>query len=834
MIPSPSHRPVVLIVDDEPVNIELLAALFHNDYDIKVANDGHSAIEIAQRDPNPDLILLDVMMPNLDGFEVCRQLKAHPKTRHIPVIFITAIGSEAESKGFHSGAVDYISKPINTKITKLRVKVHMDVALYRRRLQENASFLSTMIESAPLAVTVVTPNFDCQYMNRLSLQLLGFSSLQLAKQDKNLAALNCFAFDDAFRYRRAFVKALQGQHAQLQIDVLSQKGAKHWIDLRLSPLFDAYGQISGVLVLGIDMTTSKQTQERLQLLAKVFEHTLEGVVITNSEGQVVDLNPAYCKITGYSRQEVLSSQFGIPAIDDYGKNFMQAILEAVDQSGKWQGEIFNRRKDGDLITELLSLTPIKNSNDDIQYYLGVFNDITLLKENEAKLEKISHYDILTGLPNRILLLDRIKKALANIQKNKTLIAICYLDIDEFKDINSRYGVEVGNSLLQEYAKRLQSITSSADTIARVGGDEFVIILQGLKNNGDCKLRLDKVLAELKQEIVFKDETFILSASVGVTMAHDACCDPDTLLRQADHAMYSAKSSGKNCFHYFDVSEEERVRDLNGKLQRIRQALDNEEFELFFQPKVHLLENCLVGAEALIRWRHPELGLLPPSEFLPLITDTELELKLGEWVLETAFAQQNHWRKLGLIFELSINISAHHLQSQGFFEFLSQTIKKYPKLSPHTIQLEVLETAALEDLDTALQTIVCCKGLGVNFALDDFGTGYSSLTYLCKLPVSTIKIDQTFVRDLLNDEASYAIVVGVIGLSKSLSREIVAEGIETEKHYNTLAELGCMIGQGYAIAKPMPAAQFEAWCTSFSRPAASHSSTPHTIVNATHY
>ncbi len=816
MISSHANKPLILIVDDEPVNIELLASLLRHDYEIKVATDGHSALDIAQRDPIPDLMLLDIMMPSLDGFEVCRQLKANSKTRDIPVIFVTAIGSEAERQGFHMGAVDYISKPINTEITKLRVKAHLDIVLYRRRLQENLGFLSTMIESAPLAIAVINRNYECVFLNALSLYILGYPSLEQARTSTSLSQLTCFGRRDAVRCRRAMAKALNGKSHQLQTDVLGRDGHNRWIDLRLSSLRDAHGNISGVLVLGIDLTASKQAQERLHLLATAFENTLEGIVITNPEGQVVDLNPAYSKITGYSRQEVLSSHFGIPAMDHYGKYFMQVMRSVIDQGGQWQGEIFNRRKDGELITELLSLTPIKNRNDDIQYYLGVFNDITQLKKSEAKLEKISHYDLLTGLPNRILLLDRIKKALTNIQRHKSLVAICYLDIDEFKNINDRQGLQVGNSLLVKYANRLQLAVGASDTVARVGGDEFVIILQDLKNIGDCQLRLDKLLAELNRGILIGDKDFMLSASIGVALAHGVHCDPDMLLRHADHAMYTAKSTGKNCYRFFDVNEDERVRKLSGKLQRIRQALDDQEFELFFQPKVHLLEHRVIGAEALIRWRHPELGLLPPSEFLPLITDTELEFSLGEWVLETALAQQSRWRKSGLNLELSVNISPHHLQSPGFLEHLSKALREHPELSPHTIQIEVLETAALEDLDTALETIHVCKTLGVNFALDDFGTGYSSLTYLCKLPVSTIKIDQTFVRDMLIDEPSYAVVVGVIGLSKSFSREIVAEGIETEKHYHKLAELGCMVGQGYAIARPMPAADFETWCTSITR------------------
>jgi EAL domain-containing protein (putative c-di-GMP-specific phosphodiesterase class I) len=282
------------------------------------------------------------------------------------------------------------------------------------------------------------------------------------------------------------------------------------------------------------------------------------------------------------------------------------------------------------------------------------------------------------------------------------------------------------------------------------------------------------------------------------------------VRHADHAMYEAKLSGKNRYHFFDAVEDRRISVFNAKLQRIEQALDDGELELFFQPKIDLLNGRLVGAEALVRWRHPKKGILPPSEFLPLITETELEINIGKWVISTALAQQQRWLNDGLNIELSINVSPNHIQLPDFVNDLKTELKKHPNLPKHCIQMEVLETAALKDINSAMNTMNSCSKLGIHFALDDFGTGYSSLTHLCKLPVSTIKIDQTFIREMLHDDASMAVVVGIIALAKSFTREIVAEGIETPDHLDKLAKLGCNIGQGYAIAHPMSADRFWQW------------------------
>jgi diguanylate cyclase (GGDEF)-like protein len=445
-----------------------------------------------------------------------------------------------------------------------------------------------------------------------------------------------------------------------------------------------------------------------------------------------------------------------------------------------------------------------------EHYLGVFSGMKLLKKHQKDLKKVAHYDILTGLPNRLLLDNQLKQAIAESDSGEGSLAICYVDIDDFKLINDTLGIETANAVLIKCAQRISLVLGKMDTISRVGGDEFVILFRGIHSVRECIVLLEKVLESVIKNISINAVVCKVTASVGVTLYPDDNDDPDMLLRHAHQAMCTAKISGKNRYHLFDINEDQRISRLNGELQCIRQALGNGEFELFYQPKINFHNNTVIGAEALIRWRHPDRGVLSPVHFLPQIHQTDLEITLGEWVITAAMDQQRQWYKQGLKLELSINISANHLQTSDFIINFQQQLSQYPEFSRGAIQIEILETAALNHLDSAIKTIEAGHELGIKFALDDFGTGYSSLTYLCKLPAGTIKIDQSFVRDMLIDDASYAMVTGIIALAKTFSREIVAEGVETAEQYTALAEMGCDIAQGYLIAKPMPSNEFYTW------------------------
>ncbi len=562
-----------------------------------------------------------------------------------------------------------------------------------------------------------------------------------------------------------------------------------------------------------DISERRKAEESFLISASVFENSQDAIAITDQNNLIIDVNPAFTVITGYARDEVVGKNPKLLNSGRQDKTFYAEMWQALKQKKKWRGEIWNRRKSGEVYAEMISISAIYDNESKLLRYVAVFSDITHIKVHEAELSRVAHYDALTGIPNRLLLADRMKQAIAQTSRDQTLMAVCYLDLDGFKPINDSMGHEAGDEVLVEVAKRIANTLRGGDTIARLGGDEFVALLLGQSKGEECVATLERLLVTISHPMTVKSKPVTVSASIGVSIYPMDDEDPDTLLRHADQAMYIAKQSGKNRFHIYDPELDRRARDQHEFLKTIRHALENNQFELHYQPKVNLRTKKLVGAEALIRWRHPARGILPPSEFLHYVENTDLDIEIGEWVTATALAQMNQWRQSGLDIEVSVNITGYHLDSFHFIEKLRKQIEIYPESQFGKLQIEVLETVALNDINVVREIIGSCRELGVRFALDDFGTGYSSLSYLSRLPVDTLKIDQSFVRDILDDKGDRAIVQGIIALASAFERQTVAEGIETAAHYQLLLEMGCELGQGYGIARPMPANELPAWSES---------------------
>jgi len=448
-------------------------------------------------------------------------------------------------------------------------------------------------------------------------------------------------------------------------------------------------------------------------------------------------------------------------------------------------------------------------------FATLFTDITAFKRHHEQLEWLAHYDGLTQLPNRALLADRMRQTLAQTDRNRKLLAIGYLDLDGFKAVNDRLGHETGDRLLIEVASRLRNSVRGSDTVARLGGDEFVLLLAELDGIEDCEHTLTRLLTVIAAPYALAAQEAVISASIGVTLYPLDHSEPDELLRHADQAMYVAKQSGRDRYHLFDPEHDRRTRVHRKALSRIAVALKQGEFRLYYQPKVDMRQGIVIGAEALVRWQHPERGLVPPGEFLPLVEDEpELAVAIGDWVLAEAVRQMDDWALQGLHLPVSVNIAARHLQHPEFIHRLIALLEARPDLEPEQLELEILETAALEDMVVASRVIRECRQMGISFALDDFGTGYSSLTYFKRLPVNILKIDQSFVRDMLDDTEDFAIVAGVIGLAEAFQRQTIAEGVETVEHGLLLLQLGCDRAQGYGIARPMPAEAIPAWVHDF--------------------
>jgi len=565
----------------------------------------------------------------------------------------------------------------------------------------------------------------------------------------------------------------------------------------------------------IDITERKNAEEKLRLSAKVFNETHEGIIITDEQGIIVEVNPAFCEITGYSSEEAIGQN---PSILNSGKQspeFYQELWQILKEQKHWQGEIWNRKKSGQLYAELLSISPILDEEGKVLHHVGIFTDITHSKKQQETLEQMAHYDVLTQLPNRILLADRYTLALAHCKRKENLLALCFLDLDNFKPINDLHGHEIGDELLIDVAERIKASIRHEDTVSRQGGDEFVLLLGDIDSFSQCEQMLKRLLESLAQPYLIDKLSLSISASIGVSLYPLDNSDLDTLMRHADQAMYQAKQSGKNRYYLFNAKQSQFDIQQNNKLQEIELALLNNEFCLYYQPKVNMATGKVFGVEALVRWNHPNKGLTLPVKFLPRIEGTELEIKLGNWVINEVLTQLNQWNKQGIDLEVSINISSYHMQHSTFIDELEAAIAKYPRVKPNNIQLEILESSVLSNLE-AISFIIkaCIDVLNISIALDDFGTGYSSLTHLRNLSAKTIKIDQTFVMDVLEDPNDYTIIESVIGLANSFNRNVIAEGVETTEHGLVLIIMGCIYAQGYGISQPMSSSDFQKWLASY--------------------
>jgi diguanylate cyclase (GGDEF)-like protein/PAS domain S-box-containing protein len=688
---------------------------------------------------------------------------------------------------------------------------HRDITERRQvenALRESEAHLRIMLENELVGIVTVKDRI-IQWANPAHEKLLGYEKGELNGVPARVIFLN----DDDYQAfgEKAYPLINAGKVFRSEHKFLRKDGSLITVDVSSVILNPETGE---TLWNCVDLTESKRAEESLRITASVFDNTQEAIVISDANNIIIDVNAAFTRITGYSREEALGKNPKFLSSGRQGKDFFTQMWQSLEHERSWRGEIWNRRKSGEIYAELLSISAICDDEGKVKRYVAVFSDISHIKEHEDELRRVAHYDTLTGIPNRALLADRMKQSIAQTAREKNMMAVCYLDLDGFKPINDTYGHEAGDQVLIEVANRIEKTIRGGDTVARLGGDEFVVLLLGLEKGEECVSTLERLLTAIAQPIIIKNKSNKVTASIGVSIYPLDEEDPDTLFRHADQAMYVAKQSGKNRFHIYDPAIDKYARDQHEFLERIRHALIKKEFVLYYQPKVNMCSGKIIGAEALIRWQHPEKGLLPPSEFLPMTEDNSLAIEIGEWVIDTALTQMELWQAAGLDIPVSVNVGAHQLQQPDFVHRLTELLATHPEIRHGCLELEVLETSALDDLARASEIINACREIGVMFALDDFGTGYSSLTYLKALPASMLKIDQSFVRDMLDDPDDLAILEGVLGLATAFRRKVIAEGVETIEHGTLLLQLGCELAQGYGIARPMPAQEIPVWTTTW--------------------
>ena len=573
---------------------------------------------------------------------------------------------------------------------------------------------------------------------------------------------------------------------------------------------DSLTSQGGLVCVRTDITRRKETEDKLRMVAVVFETANEGIMIADAQGHIKTVNPAFTRITGYELDEVVGHNPSLLSSGRHERAFYQTMWNSLLHQDAWSGEIWNRRKNGETYPEWLSIAVIRDNQGRIQEFVSVFSDITKRKEAEAHIRHQAYYDALTQLPNRSLLTDRLQVAINSIgTDSKDQLALMFLDLDRFKNVNDTLGHEFGDELLVLVARRLSRCVSDKDTLARFGGDEFVILLQHLSSERDATLTAEKILQTLSQPFHLAGRELTIGASIGITLYPGDAKSADELMRNADLAMYRAKNTGRNQLQFFTPSLQQQAAQLMELEQDLRIALEESQLEIYYQPLIDTQSVHLLGVEALLRWHHPQKGLIPPGQFIPLAEDTGMIGPIGLWVLKTAAQQVVRWHQQGYEISLSVNLSERQkdlgLNAQQLDALLKET-----GLAPSLLTLEMTESLLMEDSNDCQQWLTSLKSLGCHLAIDDFGTGYSSLSYLKRFPIDLLKIDRAFIQDLTENSEDRLLVEAIISMAGSLKLGLVAEGVEHPEQRQILAQLGCHKLQGYLFAPPMPAHAFEEW------------------------
>jgi diguanylate cyclase (GGDEF)-like protein/PAS domain S-box-containing protein len=595
----------------------------------------------------------------------------------------------------------------------------------------------------------------------------------------------------------------QGRSLELDEQAPQADGMHDYLSIKF-PLLDTKGEIYGICGIASDITERRESERRLRQSATVFDCTAEAIVITDAKGTILDVNSAFTEILGYAREEVIGNNPRFWKSELHDDAFYREMWLSIRSSGQWRGEIFNRSRSGAIAPALATISTVRNAAGEAIGHVAIYTDVSQIRQSQQQLAHLAHHDALTNLPNRVLFFERLEHCLERATRHKKQVAVIFVDLDHFKHVNDSLGHSYGDQLLVGVAELLTSAVRNEDTVARIGGDEFTILIEEIRDRESLVRMIEKILRAFDREFRLADSSIHMTPSLGISLSPDDGQDAETLMRNADAAMYRAKTLGRNTYQFYTEELTQQAFDRMQMDSALRNAIPRGEFNLRYQPKIDLATGSIVGMEALLRWQNPELGEVTPEQFIPISEDNGLILPLGEWVLETTCRQAKAWLDDGLLGgNVAVNISGVQVRRGDLADVVRRTLQK-TGLPAEMLELEISESFIMGESGRAIKLLRELRDLGLTLAIDDFGTGYSSLSYLKALPIQRLKIDKSFIRDIPDDKNNMAITCAIIAMARSLNLELVGEGVETETQRRFLLDEGCRFGQGYLFHHSMGA------------------------------
>ena len=795
----------VLLIEDSASDAGLLLRQLHKaGLDVQ-----HTRVENAQdllsalRLQDWDVVISDYHLPQFDAEAALRIVKDHDAD--LPFIVVSGtVGEDTAVRMMKSGAHDYLLKDKLARLVPAIQREQTEAQIRRERrtalaaLEASEERYRRLVDYATDAIFLHDLEGRILDVNDHACISLGYTRAELLHKTVNEFVVRVPDSSSTHIWQ----DLSPGTPVNVPAIHRTKDGSLFPVETRLMQ-FHSKGQPL-VLAVARDISERKRTEEQLRLSAEVFEYSREAILITNRVGRIISINRAFAEMTGYAQTEILGKTMRDLSSSRQDVAFIQQMGDSIRQSGHWSGEFWGRKKDGVIFPVLLSMVLVKDTNGQTRHYICVANDISEFKYAEQRIYYLAHFDVLTDLPNRAMLREWMTSALSQAHYNHEEMAVLFVDADHFKNVNDTLGHHSGDLVLAAMAKRLKTSVSSTDLVARMGGDEFVLVLPNTGVDGAVDAA-QRIAASLIEPLTIDQHRINVTISIGIGIYPHDGQTMDVLVKNADAALYHAKMLGRNNYQFF--TEQMNIAAAERRLLEtgLHQAIARNELELYYQPQVDVKTGQVVGAEALLRWHHPELGMILPDRLIPVAENTGLIVSIGEWVLRTACLQNADWQRRGFLpLVVSVNLSALQIR-QNSFQRMVQDALACSGLAPQYLELELTESLLMESANTTMSNMQQLTQIGVRLSVDDFGTGYSNLSYLRRFPLAKLKIDRSFVREAPSNNGDVAIVRAVIGLAHTLNLKVIAEGVETREQYDFLRDEGCDQIQGFFFARPGPAA-----------------------------